>query len=136
MKTFFVSILLFSMHAGAQQNCNNQTLINGGWLQHPSHEFPQIIASMETETQNPGWVKDIETHFFSGHLEKMISFKSLDNLATDDLEMFGDVAYYSDFETQEILEIRWYENGRKHFVLRQDLLCTVDDAPLAENTLF
>lgn len=136
MKIFFVTILFVSLQVGAQQICHNQTLNSLGWIQHPAHEFAQIIDLLETETQNSGWVKDIETHFFSGHLEKIVSFKSLDNLATDDLEMFGDVAYYSDFETQEILEIRWYEHGKKHFVLRQDLLCTVDDVPLAENTLF
>lgn len=136
MKTFFLIILLLSIQSNAQQICDNQALIANGWVQHSSTEFAQVAEMMQKETQNSNWVKDIETVFFSGHLEKFVSFKSLDNLATYDLEMFGDVAFYSDIETGDLIEVRWYQDGKKHFVLRKDLLCTVDELPLAENTLF
>ena len=135
MKTLILIIFLFSIQGLAQQICDNQALTDSGWSQHPTEEFSSIAAKLELETKNPGWVGDMETVFFSGSLEKFVSFKSLDNLATPDMEMFGDVAYYSDNESEALLEIRWYENGLKHFVLRKDIPCTLDSIPLAENAL-
>lgn len=106
-----------------------------GWVIHEESEFTEVYSRLETRRMEPDMIDDLDLDFDSDTLEKTVHFRSWDSLTTYDLEMYGDLVYYSDLETKKVFEIRWYESGTKHMV-RQGIKCTCDDIPLAENALF
>lgn len=136
-KFILIYLLIFTCAISfAKTNCSDNDLVASGWVKHSSDQLTDIIGKLSKNISSPSWKDDLETNFFSGSLEKFVHFQSWDNLDTNDLEMFGDVVFYSDIDSGKILEARWYENEQKHFVVSSSLACSVDEVPLAENALF
>lgn len=133
LATFF---LLISTNAFAGNYCpSSNALLAASWTQHSPSEFNQVKDRFAREIKNEQFFKkDLETIFASPYLESWVHFISFDDMRTSDLEMLGDVVFYSK-PSGETFEIRWYEGGKKHFVISADQ-CSCDDAPLAENALF
>lgn len=136
MKFLVTFFLLISANAFAANYCpSTSALLSANWVQHSPSEFNQVKDRFAREIKNEQFFKkDLETIFASPYLENWVHFISFDDMRTPDLEMLGDVVFYSE-PSGETFEIRWYEGGKKHFVISADQ-CSCDDAPLAENALF
>ena len=137
MKKLVLAFLFASSSALAAKVCkSNNEILSAGWVQHSPSEFNKMQNRFADEvTSNESLVKDFGTVFYSTHLKTFVHLQSWDDVKTPEDEMFGDIVIYSDPKTQNVFEIRWYEGGKKHFVISTDQ-CSCDNAPLSENTLF
>lgn len=139
MKSVLFSIIvLLSLNLSAAENvCStNRGLVELGWVQHDESEFAEIYAKLtERVSQNSNIEFDLETVFPSRALRKPVHMISYDDLTTDRMVMYGDILIYSDAETAEVIELRWYEDSKKHFVT-SSIPCSSDTIPQAENALF
>lgn len=106
-----------------------------GWIIHDASELPTINRHLENGIKGPEWIDDLNAIYYSDLISGWVAFKSYDFLGTEDMEMFGDAVFYKDTSSNEIIEIRWYAEGMKQIVHRQDV-CGIDGIPLAENALF
>lgn len=132
---FLISILNGFSHAST--NCpSSSELVARDWVQHDSSEFSETYLRLTHKISDDlsSFKRDLSTDFDSPYLGKRIHFESWDDVRTPDLEMFGDIVFYFDKQSQEPIEIRWYENNKKHFVTSGN--CSCDETPLAENALF
>ncbi len=135
MKFIFLVLSLCASQAFAQNVCRDQALVENGWVEHSSG-LSQIANRLKTEIEKSNWVPDLESTMLSPSLRKHLKFSSFDNLDTPQSEMFGDVAFYADLKTGEVLEVRWYADGKKHFAHSRSIDCSVDGVPFAVNALF
>lgn len=134
----FSFVALFTLNLSAADNVckTNQGLVELGWIQHDESEFAHIYSKLsERVSQNPNIEFDMETVFPSRSLMKPVHMISYDDLTTDRMEMYGDILFYSDANTEEVIEMRWYEGSKKHFVT-SSLPCSSDTIPQADNALF
>ena len=134
-KFIFIAIFLSSSLLAAETCQSNKNLVTAGFIQHDSSEFASIHKRLQKEISGPTIRTDLDLVFGSIHLEKPVHFQSWDDLKTPDLEMMGDIVFYSDIDANNTFEIRWYEMGKKHFVISTSQ-CSCDDVPLADNALF
>lgn len=132
-----MSVLIsFSAFANSEGPCpRDEALISLGWIQHSADELEDIWNQQSLESQGPHYVSDMSATYHSSQINDFVQFQSFDNLTTPQMEMFGDLALYQHHKTNEMLEVRWYAQGKKHFVHKMGV-CTVDVVPIAENTLF
>lgn len=136
MKTFIFTALFLCTSLWAAEPCqSSKNLINAGFVQHDSSEFTTIHKRLQNALSGQSIRTDLDLIFGSIHLEKPVHFQSWDDLNTPDLEMYGDIVFYSDIDSGNTFEIRWYEMGKKHFVISSSQ-CSCDDVPLADNALF
>lgn len=136
MKNLLFAVLISSSSLFAADTCqSSKNLVNAGFIQHDSAEFSSIHKRLQNKITGQTIRTDLDLVFGSIYLEKPVHFQSWDDLQTPDLEMYGDIVFYSEIETNKTFEIRWYEMGKKHFVISNSQ-CSCDDVPLADNALF
>ncbi len=135
--TIFISIFFsFLALANSDGTCpRDKALISDGWVQHSPDELETVWNQKSLDSNGQDYAPDMEAIYHSAEINDFVHFQSFDNTVTPQLEMYGDIAIYKHYKTNERLEIRWYADGKKHFVHKKDL-CTVDVVPMAENSLF
>ncbi|MEK2689080.1 hypothetical protein [Bdellovibrio sp. GT3] len=113
-----------------------------GWVVHNSEDFAKLektFDAMLAQGQKDGHiVDDLSGHMVVNDLDNkeiMLAVKSFEDLRTPDLVMYGDHATYTHIETQERVEIRWF-NGKKNVVINPKYIkCITGQPPFAENAI-
>lgn len=136
MKLFLlVVVTFFGLDTFADKCATDTWFKEEGWSIHSTDEFTTTALTLEKRTKESTVKDDMETEFDSDLYQKSFHFRSWDDLSTLDTEMYGDIVFISEPLTHKLIELRWYEDGRKHLVYRENE-CAMDLIPLATNTLF
>lgn len=114
-------------------------LKNMGWVvvRTPSLEsFFQKLQSWQ-QSESDKFVDDLNGNFFSSVAKKFLVVKTYDFLPTPQSIMYGDLVYYFNHQTEELVEARWYKDGKKHVAYDSSQTpCATNNIPIAENTIF
>ncbi len=125
---------------------SNRILLKMGFVQHPSADFENISNQLYPKViyDSDNFVLDLRNQEFVPTIGRNVQLSSWDDLRTPDLEMLGDVVFITDPTTNEALELRWYENGVKNFVVNESVkhpvpntpVCAMEYFPFVSNALF
>ncbi len=135
-KLFIILAVIFSTNVMA--NCKtDKQLENIGFTVHRDL-FDVLFLQGET------WLSDNQ-HDFVDHLSgtifstvanQMVTVESFDYLPTPQDEMFGDLVLMTSFRDGYNVEVRWYENGQRHFAVSKQAKCAIESIPFAVNSLY
>jgi hypothetical protein len=143
MKWMSVLILFIGATAFANGYCPSADMYEAeGWVVHKSEDFgkleSKLIATISAETAKGNVEPDLKGNMIvvdPDGKEIMLDVITLDNTQTDRDTMWGDYAIYTHHETQERVEIRWFD-GKKNLVINSKYInCITGTPPPAENTL-
>ena len=134
------SIVLCSSAWAAGKKCpSDPALLQAGWVIHPTGDFRTIAGKVEKwfTSEPKNFVDDLSGTIYSSVASKLVTITSFDYLPTPQGEMFGDVAFFTDFRSGELIEVRWYDQGKRHVVYdKSQTPCATNSIPMAENALF
>ncbi|MCB0385542.1 MAG: hypothetical protein KDD43_09125 [Bdellovibrionales bacterium] len=135
-----LSIGLSSSAWSAGNKCpSDLALLRAGWVIHSTSDFKSIAGKVQKWfTSEPNnFVEDLSGTVYSSVASKMVTINSFDYIPTPQGEMFGDVAFFTDFRSDELIEVRWYDLGKRHVVYdKSQTPCATNSLPMAENALF
>lgn len=98
--------------------------------------FKSTVEKLLKKTKNTQqFVDEMDQKFFHSLEKRWARLLSKDSLLTATEEMAGDVVFISDLKTDEIMEVRWYENGHRMFAVKSGV-CPAKLIPMAENSLY
>lgn len=148
MKLLILLVLLpLSSFASTNQECvNTDNYRTSGWVVHKSTNFKKIHKALQKKIQlglEQGTLVDdlqgvIRTSQTVNGSSIYMDVRTYDSLETPKEEMFGDIATLKNFFVPtQILELRWYENQKKHIVFNANYLnCVSTIVPMADNSVF
>lgn len=146
-KTIFLLITLgfFFQGFSAQAACTQRELTQAGFKMHPGNQIEKITTDLMekiimdgVENEVPNFKED-EGEFSVEGVTTPYSFIRFDDQRTPESVMKGDLVFLyrpkkNGSNEFELVEMRWLEKGKKHFVHRYN--CSEIPAPKATNSLF
>lgn len=138
MKPLFLLVSLFGAIAAQASDCkSNRALAAIGFVVHGPSSFTQVTAPVlrRYELEKGSFVFETDARLFNGELHAPVLVTSYDDLRTPSSVMLGDILFTQNLDTNELYELRWFENGKRHVAYRV-LSCAVGYIPMAENSLF
>ena len=146
MKLIIALMLIFSTQISMAKNCQTDASYSKQeWKITYPNNFNSIYKDLQRDLSqgimNKEITKDLDGTIVTsqGYLNRIyMHTRSWDTLSTPQKEMFGDIAIFTNrLNEDEILEIRWFENGVKHIAVNSKYLeCVSISAPFPENTIF
>lgn len=141
-----VSFFSLSTIAKDAAKCaNEEGYINSGWKIHSASKFSSLYNSLKKKLDKGisqgDFILDMSGPIMNrnttDHSPRLLRATSWDDLRTNQMEMFGDVAIYTDIFNENIIaEIRWYDGKNRNLVLNPKFLnCMTDSAPYADNSI-
>lgn len=123
----------------------NRNLVAMGFVEHPTSEFDKLAQDLYLKViYSIDFKLDLKNTEAVPDIGRNIELESWDDQRTDALEMYGDVIFIRDPHAKELIEIRWYENGVKHFSVNTNIkhpikgvpTCAMPYFPFVTNALF
>lgn len=124
----------------------NRNLIAMGFVEHPTSEFDKLAQDLYLKViyDSIDFKLDLKNTETVPEIGRNIELESWDDQRTDTLEMYGDVIFIRDPNAKQLIEIRWYENGVKHFSVNTNIkhpiegvpTCAMPYYPFVTNALF
>ena len=134
-----VFTLLSSSAFARRTYCPDETMQRIGFTVYPTQDFSKYEKKVMRwlERSSKDFEMEMSSKIWSHVSKSWIEVFSYDNIKSPSMEMLGDVFIIRDLDTQEIVEVRWYENSTKKLVYNQDYQrCSTDLIPIVENALF
>lgn len=136
LRLVIILSLFFSINTWSQCSSNN-ALKAKGFKIHTSG-FQKYFNKVEKwlDKNKEQFIDDLSGTIYSSNAKQMVTIVSFDYLLTPQPEMFGDVVFMETFNGKKPIEVRWYDNGRKHLAYDNQLQeCATNTIPYAVNAL-
>ncbi len=124
----------------------NRNLVAMGFAEHPTSEFNKLAQDIYLKViyDSINFKLDLKKSEEVPEIGRNIELESWDDQRTETLEMYGDIVFIRDPITRQLIEIRWYENGVKHFSVDTNIkhpivgvsTCAMPYYPFVTNALF
>ncbi len=129
---------LFVMSAWSGE-CVNAELVAKGFKFSNKKSFSTISKNINKwfNNSNNEFEADYESPMYSTSYKGYVTVTAFDNLVTPQDEMYGDIVFIKDRFSNELIEVRWYQNSMKLIAFNKELQsCPTEVVPLVENALF
>lgn len=141
LKIVFGLVLLDTSSCWADQNlCSTDINLKSlGWVVHSSSNFKPISRRVLAKFSEEGadYVYDTRFVIYCSLCNRIMKFESYDRLATPHDEMYGDIVFITDIESDELIGLRWYDGQTNHVVFNHGYQCCVTSRiPRVMNCLF
>lgn len=135
-----VLLWLTSDHVmGSEMRCSDQDLKELGWAVRSSSRVQATSERLWNLTQESPDVYGDEAVYkmYSTVARNWVELVSVDSTLTPSDEMLGDILWIRDLDSQEVVEVRWYEGGRVKVQYDLDYQpCATNAVPMVTNSLY
>ena len=137
-----ICLLLFSLTLAfnAYGKCKSEkALKSAGFVVHDSSQFDKLSSDVMAHftLRTRLLTLDAKEVIYSSASREYRQVISWDDKETPTKIMYGDILFIRGWKTGTLLEIRWYENNKKHVVINtKNPNCPVNMIPWASNALY
>ena len=118
---------------------STSSLEKGNWKIHSSSRFQELSSEVVEKFQanQQQYQRNMQTRLYSRNARRPILVSSFDNHLTPKDQMFGDVLFIEDLNTGDLIEIRWFADGRRQLVFNSEAQpCPANWIPWTANSLY
>lgn len=140
MKKFsLIGMFAIFFTTSALATCKSDMSLKAAGFNVQTRNFKKIMLEKEEWFLKNNHLFELDTKgtIYSSVVSQMVTVTSHDNIETPRETMFGDVVFFELFSDKQMIEIRWFENGKKHVAYDPKVQpCATNTIPVAVNSLF